>query len=55
LRALTTFSPGAKVDADTSLPLLLIAASLIARRPGSQEDTRAYGGLAGGWCVHRLE
>ncbi|APT13287.1 hypothetical protein BB737_26845 [Mycobacterium avium subsp. hominissuis] len=27
-RAVTTISPGAMVDADTSLPLLLIAASL---------------------------
>jgi hypothetical protein len=33
-------SPGAIVDADTSLPLLLIAASLITPQHDSAEDTR---------------
>lgn len=43
LRALTTLSPGAVVAADTSLPLLLIRASLEATqpdRPKTREDTQ---------------
>jgi len=44
-RAKTTFSPGAVVAADTSLPLLLITASLEATQQRFTEDTRGHASL----------